>query len=306
MSNFTRYQHVAKMGNLEVANIQEGLCHVFPKIDGANSSVWWEDEDVQAGSRKRHLSTFEDNHGFCVFAKDDPAIHDFLFANQSLRVYGEWLVPHTMKTYRDDAWRKFYVFDVVDEDGRYLSYEEYQPLLEQHNLVYIPCIGIVKNGTNDQFFALAQSNDYLMQPGEIGEGIVIKNYEYTNKFGRVNWSKFVRSEFREKNAKSFGPPVIEGTLMTEQQIVRECITKTLVDKELAKIQSDLEAANEVRLQAGLKPSPIQPRILGIVWHCLLTEEIPDQVKKRKNPVIDFRLLNRLTIHRVKELLPDLF
>jgi hypothetical protein len=87
-----------------------------------------------------------------------------------------------------------------------------------------------------------------------------------------------------------GPPKIQGEYTAEREIADTYITKTLVDKEKAKIDT----------------KPIQPRLLSTVWHCLLTEEMANIVKKMKNPTIDFKVLNRLVTGRVKELAPELF
>src|SRR5574344_1204594 len=49
--------------------------------------------------------------------------------------------PHSLKTYRDTAWRRFYVFDVMEEidneTERYLTYEEYRVIMEKYGLDYI-------------------------------------------------------------------------------------------------------------------------------------------------------------------------
>lgn len=37
---FRKYQHVERFGTVETENIQVGVCYIFPKIDGTNSSVW--------------------------------------------------------------------------------------------------------------------------------------------------------------------------------------------------------------------------------------------------------------------------
>ena len=68
-------------------------------------------------------------------------IHEFLADHPYLRLYGEWLVPHTLKTYQSDAWKKFYIFDVYyDSEHRFMGYEDYRELLEEYDLEYIPCI----------------------------------------------------------------------------------------------------------------------------------------------------------------------
>ena len=39
---FKKYQHIERLGTLEVEGIELGTCYVFPKIDGTNGSnlVW--------------------------------------------------------------------------------------------------------------------------------------------------------------------------------------------------------------------------------------------------------------------------
>lgn len=286
---FEKYQHVERFGHRTVEGIENGTCHVFPKIDGTNASVWWEHGRVWTGSRKRELSLDSDNHGFCKAIGSDLLVRNMLEMKPHLRLFGEWLVPHSLKTYREDAWRKFYVFDVMDREG-YLTYEEYQPILERYGVNYIPCIRIVENGTEDIFRKIAETNDYLMQPGEIGEGVVVKNYDYKNCFGHTTWAKIVRSEFKEKHIKAMGPPVMLAAQETERKIANRWVTQTLVDKERAKIDTD----------------PIQPRLLSTIYHCILTEEIVDIIKKLKNPTIDFRALQGCVNAKVKELASDLF
>jgi ATP-dependent RNA circularization protein (DNA/RNA ligase family) len=63
---------------------------------------------------------------FFAYINSHDGLNAFHTKYRDLRLYGEWLVPHTLKTYNDDAWRKFYVFDVFDrKKERLLSYDEY-------------------------------------------------------------------------------------------------------------------------------------------------------------------------------------
>jgi hypothetical protein len=127
--SFLRYMHLEKWGSAEVEGIELGTSYVFPKIDGTNAQVWVGELDyesgrliVETGSRNRQLSVENDNAGFHNAITLDKRIWKFLWTHPKLRLYGEWLVPHTLKTYRDDAWNKFYIFDVYnDETEQYLS-----------------------------------------------------------------------------------------------------------------------------------------------------------------------------------------
>ena len=77
----------------------------------------------------------------------------FLKSHPELRLYGEYLVPHTLKTYYDEAWNKFYVFDVVNESG-YLPYEEYKAMLDEYDIEYIPPLCKIVNPVFDNLVEL--------------------------------------------------------------------------------------------------------------------------------------------------------
>lgn len=293
---FKKYQHVEKFGTTEVRDIEIGKCYVFPKLDGTNAQLWWND-GLQAGSRNRQLSVDNDNAGFYQWALDQGEILSFMEQHKTIRLYGEWLVPHTLKTYLDNAWRDFYVFDVYDEiNCRYFSYEEYKETLDEYHINYIPPLCVIKNPTDETLFRCLDKNDYLIKDNEgVGEGIVIKNYDFKNQFGRTVWAKIVRTEFKVKNQKVFGPSEIKEKATPEEKIVAEYVTGTLVEKEYAKIKNE----------TGWQSKDI-PRLLNTVFYCLVTEESWNFVKNLKNPTINFKRLMALTFAKTKELKPELF
>ena len=161
---FKQYQHIERFGTDEVENIELGKCYIFPKIDGTNASIWSIDGKIQAGSRKRHLSLENDNAGFLEWVKKQDNIEDFFNDYPNHRLYGEWLVPHSLKTYRENAWRNFYVFDVVhekDEGDEHLKYEDYKSIMEKYSIEYIPPITIIENANYDQLINQLKKNTYL-------------------------------------------------------------------------------------------------------------------------------------------------
>lgn len=301
MIEFDKYQHIERIGTENVQNIEMGTCYIFPKIDGTNSQLWWTIEDgigrLHAGSRNRELSYPDgDNQGFfrwCIEERGE-LFASFFRKHPNLRLYGEWLVPHTLKTYRDDAWRKMYVFDVKDGE-RYLSYEEYQPLLEEFNIEYIPPICKVENPSYERLINQLEKNEFLIADGNgSGEGIVIKNYEFRNKFGHVVWAKIVKNEFKASHAKAQVTELKESKLV-EQEIVNRYITLSLIDKEIAKI-----------VDGGEWQSKYIPRLLNTVYYCLITEESWNFIKEFKNPTIDFKKVMYFTTAKIKELKPKFF
>ena len=154
--SFVKYQHVERFGTVEVRGIEEGPCHIFPKLDGANGSVWYQDDQVHCGSRNQHLNGENGLQGFKQYIQNHEGHQSFGKDYPHLRLYGEWLVPHTLKTYRPDAWRRFYVFDVCyldEEEGRtkYMSYEEYKPLMKRTALTLFPVLQLSRMETRSPF-----------------------------------------------------------------------------------------------------------------------------------------------------------
>lgn len=290
---FKKYQHIERIGTDETDGIEIGMVWVFPKIDGTNSSLWW-DKGLQAGSRNRQLSVDNDNQGFYNWALQQQSFKDFFKVYPTIMLYGEWLVPHTLQTYEDKAWRNFYVFDVL-EDESYLSFDAYNDILQSFDINVIPPICKVKNPTTDRLIDQIEKNIYLIQDGKgIGEGIVIKNYEYKNKYGRVTWAKIVRNEFKAKHWSN-EPTEVKECNEVEQSIVDKYVTSSLVDKEFSKIKSD----------SGWSSKSI-PRLLSTVFYCLIQEETWNFINEHKNPKVDFKRLNNLTIQKIKEHKPELF
>ena len=218
-------------------------------------------------------------------------------AHPELVFYGEWLVPHSLKTYQEDAWRDLYIFDVYDrEKGIYLSYDVYKPLLDAYSVTYIPCLGVVTNPTYDILCKYRDENFYKIKDNSgAGEGIVIKQYNWKNKFGRTSFAKMIANHFQDAHIKVMGGSVIKVKLI-EEEIANEFVTKHIVDKAVAKIRTE-------QLHFGAKHIP---QLFGMVFHELIVEEMWEIVKKYKYPKIDFKTLNTCTIVKIKQLLPELF
>ena len=322
--SFMRYMHIEQLGTKEVGGILDGTVHVFPKLDGANAQVWMEDGQLCCGTRTRRVGDDEQgpfgklreyvlsHKGIQEFFADpdDRAIQFRYFRpsqkrsvivaqSKHLRLYGEWLIPHTLKSYLPDAWKKFYVFDVAyttPEGGGFVHYDTYKVWMEQYGIEYIPCVATVDNANDAILDKLCEQNTYLMKEG-IGEGLVIKHYGFQNVYGRTVWAKRVTNQFKYGHYKAMGAPALNGDTVIEDVIVKEYITLGLVNNEYQKLCT----------AKGDWDSKLIPALLGIVYHCMVTEELWHALKKHKaHQVIDFRVLNRFVIERVKELKPELF
>lgn len=298
---FEKYLHVEKYGNTEVDGINVGTVCVFPKLDGTSASAWYDEAEsvIKAGSRNRELTLDKDNAGFYEWllnSLEAKYVRHFLNQHPHLRLFGEWLVPHTIKDYRDDAWRRFYVFDIYDvQVGSYLPFGLIEEWLSAFDVDYVPCQKIVKNGDYDSFIHEANNAFFMMKDGCVGEGVVLKNYDYINGFGRYAVAKVVRNEFKEKHYKTMGAPSKEITMQEEKLV--EYFTKEMAEKVLAKIKLDND---------GCFGSKDIPRLLDTCYYDFFREELWDAVKKTKCKRVEFGILKRVITQKVKDYLPQLF
>lgn len=327
---FRKYDHVERYGHPDVEGFDAGVVHVFPKLDGTNAHVWVDPSldpavtrpILQAGSRSRTLSSEADNAGFWAWTRSrELHLLDFILRFGShCHVYGEWLVPHTLKTYREEAWRKFWIFDVFLHGRGYLPFDEWSPVAEEFGLDYVGPLCTITNPTEEQLQHQVEVNTFLVADGAgVGEGVVCKNFAWTNRHGRQPWAKIVRNEFKERSREKFGVPHKDGGFEVEAAIAEEFVTPSLVAKCRAKIVLELHAerwscdetevvfdVNTQRMIEEKERKRLIPRLLQTVYTDLLREELYPAIKKLKDPTINFKRLRAQCIRFTKEYAGDLF
>ena len=304
--DFRKYMHIERLDNVAVDGILNGSCYIYPKIDGTNASFWSDGNDVFAGSRNRKLGTGKnDNAGFYewLMQSGQEQLRSMAIANPNYIFYGEWLIPHTLRTYAVHAWKKFYLFDVYDREmDKYIVPTDIISLLYRFKVsvqdMWIPPLDVLLFPNREQLYGLLQSNTYLIPADKgIGEGIVIKNYSFTNRFGRTIWAKIVNSEFKHKQTKEARPENVSG--IVEEKIVDKYITEAVIDKDIIKVQE--------HRGVDCWDSKFIHQLFEQVYNTLITEEMYDIVaRKFKNCVIDFKLLKNITINKIKQIKKDMF
>ena len=286
---FKKYQHIVMHDSAEAFGFRDGTCHVFPKIDGTNSSVWNHEGTMCIGSKFAEVNEHDDTRGLYRYCKSHVGLNQFIRDYPEFRLYGEWLVPHTLRTYQDDAWEHFYVFDVRNEQGKYIPYETYKHFLETYHIKFIPRIGIVEDGYSNNLNTYVQSNTYLQVDGCIGEGIIIKNYDFINKFGRVVWVKMLNISLSRR--KITYPQFVQGI---EEKIAFDSVTTHMVTK--------VHYRMEVAHGKALTDQIYQARLNSAVYHEIFVEELWDHIQKHKLPIIDFKKLQKAVQNRIVAIL----
>lgn len=302
---FIRYQHVERIDAEETEGLLDGVCHVFPKMDGSNMCAYTEDGEVHTMSRNREIAPPEP---FASFVAANGNIGRFLRDFPGLRLYGEWMVPHTVRTYVPEVWNRWFVFDVVAEDrdatyewqgkalrieNGYIPYEDYAPVLEEYGIDFIPPLSVLDRPSVRDLERIADAGNTWMMAEGCGEGVVVKRYGFVNRFGRVSWAKVLNSTFRTFKVLPRGRTADAGTV--EHMIAERYVTRDLVDKEHSRIVAD-----------GCPKKSVPPRLLNTVYHCILTECIWDAVKRFGSPTVDFRTLKKECETMTKAVCPEVF
>ena len=299
---FIKYQHIERLGtdNEEIKGLLDGEVYLFSKIDGSNLTVWLnKDNEVCVGRREGQISSKEVDIGLRKmydFVTKNEKYKNFLLKHPTLYLYGEFLSKHKIRSYFPDAWDKLYVFDVYDsENDKYLSLEEYVPILEEFNIVYIPLVKKVTNPTFEYIVEIAKhTKGYLQDEVGIEEGLIAKNYNYKNPWGRSTWGKYVLTR------KNLGGNKYKDSEPVEVQIVYRFLPEEFIEKEYNKLVVD----------QGMDPNENKMKfrniLLASIWRTFIIEECWNFVKKMKNPQVNFGQLKHLVEDKIKEVEPQVF
>ena len=247
------YQHIERMGHEDVENILHGEVVVQDKMDGANLTVGFVGPSILIASRNNLISLDgSPDHGF------NGAI-EYIYAHSGIMKYyedrkhmpdrphlllrGEWLVRHTIN-YTPEAMRHWYVFDMErwmprigyeNEAGewQYLHPQVWMPYVEGKGIRVIHNTAILSAPNLDQIIELSKGPDVWGSPAK--EGIVIKNYAFKNRWGRVTWGKVVTADFKEAAKLHMGAQKHDAK---EVRFVEQSVTQTLVLKNIHKMADE--------------------------------------------------------------------
>jgi ATP-dependent RNA circularization protein (DNA/RNA ligase family) len=232
---------------MEIQNLNREIGDMFEpgdqiiiqeKIDGSNASFQYdrETDSVICFSRNQILSPELHLRGFYEWVQklDKERVHAVLGDN--LRMFGEWLVRHTVP-YPKDCYETLYCFDVFDmEQHRYLPQDQVKALAEQLGLRYVPVFYEGPFTSWEDYQPLVGKTEL---GGEIGEGIIIKNLSTLS--GNLAYTKIVHENFSENKKtwkkKQRRKPSPEELQEHERllELAKTVVTRQRVQKMLYKL-----------------------------------------------------------------------
>ncbi len=291
---FRKYEKIYRLGKEETDGILQGTINVTEKLDGANLSVWLGDGgEIRVGSRNNDLTANGNEfNGAVHYCNAHEGIKKFLNYRPLLRLYGEWLVRHTL-AYNETAYKKFYLFDIYNEEKQeFLCQDDVRLIGESYNIELVPYLGTFDNPTLIELTKLVEGQKSVY--GEKREGIVIRNPAFVNKFGDKCNGKIVSEGFMEDNGVTFGGNNKYSEAYWEQYVSNKYITLERVQKIMNKIQP------EVNKRLDMEHIP---RIINTVYHDMIQEEgweIANKVEK-----IDYNVLKRICGKKAKQVYVDI-
>jgi len=290
MGLFRSYPKIMALHKEEVEGILDTPVTVQEKIDGANVSIWLRDDgSIAYGSRSRELGE-DDFNGFGTYVKEhEQQLKSFFKVNPTVRLYGEWLVKHTI-TYPDEAYKKMYLYDIFDDETETYWNQETVAGMAAINGFEYPQIFF-----KDQIVTLEQLVEVVGKSfiADRGEGVVIKNPTYKNKWGNHVYAKKVHEKFKESNAIVFGGNNKTSEVYWEMYVVNKYATLGRLNKIMQKIQPEVEHK--------LSYQDI-PRVTATAYYDLLTEEIWEIASKVV--ALDFKKLKHLVTRKFTQMFKD--
>lgn len=280
---FRKFNKIYRLGKEEVEGILEGTCYLEEKIDGANTSIWFDNNQLQLGSRNRHLIDDPFN-GFDAYVDKHEGISELFHDLPKYHLYGEWLVRHTIH-YNEENYKKWYLYDIIDtETNEWLSRAEVAKISNDYDLNRTWHMDTLENPTIEQL------KEYVGKSalGKYGEGIVIKNPTFINRWGDRCYAKLVRQEFLEANAMTFNSNNKASEYYWETHFIHKYITEARLEKILHKL------APEINERWDMKHIP---RIINTVYYDTITEESWELAKLAKP--IDFKKLKEFSLKKTK-------
>jgi ATP-dependent RNA circularization protein (DNA/RNA ligase family) len=267
-----KYMDIVRHGKSGTHLTIEGnpIITITEKIDGANASFKREGNKVLAFSRNTQLDEENNLRGFYQWVQQniipEALVEDSIY-------YGEWTAKHKLDYGTNH--NKFYLFDIYSEETeRYIPFNLVKAQSKKLNINLVPVF------YEGQFQSLEHIQSFVGKShlGEIGEGVVVKNVNYENKYGHQQFTKFVSDSFAEmtkvkKQVINTSDPLTDFVNSTVNKARVSKIIHKLVDEGLLQEDYAIEDMGSILKNAGTK-----------VFEDVVKEELDELLKTVKSKI----------------------
>jgi hypothetical protein len=226
-----KYQDITRLGHKTTLGVLNKGDHIViqEKIDGANASFRRVGNELVAFSRNHQLTPENTLGGFYEFVQELN-----VSIGEGLIFFGEYSNPHKVKY--PEHQKKFFLFDIYDiESGKYLPWETVKQVGKDLGLNLVPVFYEGEYQSFEHLQSFVGKTELGGKLGDIdtGEGIVVKQVDYVDRFGNQKFVKLVTDAFREVQ-KQKAPKDPKKELTQEQVFVDQTVTEARVEKMLYK------------------------------------------------------------------------
>lgn len=240
MKEIKKYTDVVRLGKSSTANVvQEGDdISITEKIDGANSSFCSDDTNelgVSSYSHNTPLSEVNRLRGFYDWVINNIVPNKGLL-NPNYRYFGEWLVSHKV-VYKPEIYNNFYLFSIWDDEKQeYLSDSIVKSEAEKLHIKTVPYFYEGKYISFEHLMSFVGQSELSLTPNT-GEGVVVKNVNYKDKYGNQMFVKLVSADFAEVQKQKLPKnPNVDSALMSK---VKSVLTNARIDKLINKLVDEV-------------------------------------------------------------------
>ena len=281
MEKYSKIKRLGHTDNEELFDYPSDKIYITEKLDGANGRMWVKDNKLYFGSR--NVNGIDSDGQFSKFVKYLKSIVKPEDLDQDYIYIGEFMKKHTL-SYPDDITPVIFYDILYKDNGTPIDYNIAIKEFERLGLEYIKPLyeGKLSEVKNDLDKYLNESEYRDGKP----EGIVIKNYERTNRFGRPLFAKEVNEDFKEKHKASFKDDGGKKRSKIFNQMIYlrdKYITKARIKKQIFRLRD--EKGREINRS-------LMNCLIPLVIEDALEEEITTIYNDTKINVIDFKVLQQ--------------
>jgi len=285
MKEFMKYPKIYALGKQENEDIFKDNDEIIvqEKMDGANFRFTIKDGKIIFGSRTQQITSDDGEDvnvqkGFATCLKYIRETISFKEYNEGFIYYGECMIKHTM-SYDWDNIPRFLGFDIYSiKEGQFMPYAFMEDAFTNLGLKVVPRIHDFDLTKIDDDSIPLTVYPPKADPKKQAEGVVFKNYN------KQIFAKYVRLQFKEDNAKTFGgTPKYEETY--SGKIAARFATNARIDKCIFKL---VDEGNKLDL-------PLMKQLPTMVYNDIIEEEYKTILGKKE--VLDIGKLKKIVTGR---------
>lgn len=223
-----------------------------------------------------------------------------IFVPLDFILYGEWLVPHTVK-YKNEAYRKFYPFALFDVAEQ--SYLQYPVLAALASFLDLKTPQVFYAGPMQEmsFFEQFVGKSNMTEEEDQGEGIVILN-EWNTIYSKYEESKYQRAKWvssRHRELMQNPPPKVVNFSASQLWIINN-VAEARIEKTIHKLNDEGILPSELSYKNFAN---IAKPVIEAVWLDVMEEEgdtLPDLFDENAAK----KTLNKLVPVTVRKFIDD--